>query len=108
MCNLSWTPHSNLEKDNSLKTTPVLAQRWAVWSILTKNTKDPTLRADHAKTKDYCMARFFGHGQSIFQVFETPIALSIMKSVKSQFFSNPTGPNFVDFSHILCTHLLYT
>ena len=34
MCNLSWTPHSNLEKDNSLKTTPVLAQRWAVWSIL--------------------------------------------------------------------------
>ena len=37
MCNLSWTPHSNLEKDNSLKTTPVLAQRWAVWSILTKN-----------------------------------------------------------------------
>ena len=37
MCNLSWTPHSNLEKDNSLKTTPVLAQRGAVWSILTKN-----------------------------------------------------------------------
>ena len=36
MCNLSWTPYSNLEKDNSLKTTPVLAQRWAVWSILTK------------------------------------------------------------------------
>ena len=36
MCNLSWTPHSNLEKDNSLKTTPVLAQRWAVWSLLTK------------------------------------------------------------------------
>ena len=34
MCNLSWTPHSNLEKDNSLKTTPVLAKRWAVWSIL--------------------------------------------------------------------------
>ena len=26
MCNLSWTPHSNLEKDNCLKTTPVLAQ----------------------------------------------------------------------------------
>ena len=36
MCNLSWTPHSNLEKDNSIKTTPVLAQRWAVWSILNK------------------------------------------------------------------------
>ena len=33
MCNLSWTPHSNLEKDNSLTTTPVLAQRWAFWSI---------------------------------------------------------------------------
>ena len=32
MCNL-WTPHSNLEKDNSLKTTPVLALVWAVWSI---------------------------------------------------------------------------
>ena len=28
---LSWIPHSNLEKDNSLKTTPVLAQNWAVW-----------------------------------------------------------------------------
>ena len=40
MCNLSWTPHSNLEKDNSLKTTPVLAQRWAVWSILTKKKKE--------------------------------------------------------------------
>ena len=38
MCNLSWTPHSNLEKDNSLKTTPVLAQRWTVWSILTIRT----------------------------------------------------------------------
>ena len=37
MCNLSWTPHYNLEKDkdNSLKITPVLAQRWAVWRILT-------------------------------------------------------------------------
>ena len=37
MGNLSWTPHSNLEKDNSLTTTPVLAQIWAFWSILTKN-----------------------------------------------------------------------
>ena len=37
MCNLSWTPHSSLENDNSLKITPVLAQRWAVGSILTKN-----------------------------------------------------------------------
>ena len=41
MCKLSWTPHSNLEKDNSLKTTPVLAQRWAVWSILTMNYSSP-------------------------------------------------------------------
>ena len=24
MCNLSWTPHSNLEKDNSLKNTTIL------------------------------------------------------------------------------------
>ena len=42
MGNLSWTPHnSNLEKDNShTKTTPVLAQRWAVWSILSKNYKN--------------------------------------------------------------------
>ena len=38
------------------------------------------------KTKDYCMTRFFGHGQSILQVFETPIALSMLKSVKTQFF----------------------
>ena len=54
MCNLSWTPHSNLEKDNSLKTTPVLAQRWAVWSILTKNQVGPTtevgLRVIHYKS----------------------------------------------------------
>ena len=55
---------------------------------------------DHAKTKDYCMTQFFGHGQSILQVFETPIALSMMKSVKSQFFPDPTGPDFVDFSHM--------
>ena len=33
ICNLSWTPHSILEKDNSLSPTRVLAQRWAVWSI---------------------------------------------------------------------------
>ena len=32
------------------------------------------------------MTRFFRHGQSIHQVFETPIALSMMKSVKHQFF----------------------
>ena len=32
MCNLSWTPHSSLEKDNSLNHS-VLAQRWAVLSI---------------------------------------------------------------------------
>ena len=63
--------------------------------------EDPTLRADHAKTIDYCMTRFFGHGQSILQVFETSIALSMVKSVKSPFFSNPTGPDFVDFSRIL-------
>ena len=43
MCNLSWTPHSNLEKDNSLKTTPVLAQIWAVWSILTMNNISPVI-----------------------------------------------------------------
>ena len=47
------------------------------------------------------MTRFFGHGQSILQVFETPIALSMMKSVKIKKNSNPTGPDFVDFSHIL-------
>ena len=41
MCNLSWTPYSNLEKDNSLKSTPVLAQRWAVWSILTIELRTP-------------------------------------------------------------------
>ena len=38
------------------------------------------------KTKDYCMTRFFRHGQSILQVFETSIALSMVKSVKSPFF----------------------
>ena len=54
MCNLSWTPHSNLEKDNSLKTTPVLAQRWAVWSILTKKltTKNESVhRKEQLATK---------------------------------------------------------
>ena len=44
MCNLSWTPHSNLEKDNSLKTTPVLAQRWSVWSIRTEIPGDSLLQ----------------------------------------------------------------
>ena len=38
MCNLPWTPHSSLEKDNSQTlnhslTRAVLAQGWAVWSI---------------------------------------------------------------------------
>ena len=33
MCNLSWTPHSNLEKDNSLNHSCVSPVRWAVWSI---------------------------------------------------------------------------
>ena len=33
-------------------------------------------------------------------MFETPIALSMMKSVKNQFFSNPTGPDLEDFSHM--------
>ena len=32
MCNLSWTPHSSLEKE-TLSTTPVLAKRCDVWSI---------------------------------------------------------------------------
>ena len=50
------------------------------------------MRADHAKTKYYCMTRFFGHGQSILQVFETPIALSMVKSVKSQFFQTLLVP----------------
>ena len=36
MCNLPWTPHSNLEKDNSLNHSCVSPQRCAVWSILTK------------------------------------------------------------------------
>ena len=40
---------SGSEKDNSLKTTPVLAQRWAVWSILTKNQE----------LRTYCYARTF-------------------------------------------------
>ena len=50
------------------------------------------MRADHAKTKDYCMTRFFGHGQSILQVFETSIALSMVKSVKSPFFQTLLVP----------------
>ena len=50
MCNLSWTPHSNLEKDNSLKTTPVLAQRWAVWSILTKNAHLHRTKKQHPQS----------------------------------------------------------
>ena len=33
ICNLSWNPHSNLEKDNSLNHVYMLAQRLAVWSI---------------------------------------------------------------------------
>ena len=44
------------------------------------------------KTKEYCMTRFFGHGQSILQVFETSIALSMVKNVKSQFFQTLLVP----------------
>ena len=35
MCNLFWTPHSSLEKDNVLSKLlkTVLAQKWAVWRI---------------------------------------------------------------------------
>ena len=36
MCNL-WTPHSSLEKDNSLNHSCVSPKIWAVWSIQTKN-----------------------------------------------------------------------
>ena len=38
------------------------------------------------------MTRFFGHGQSILQVFETSIALSMVKSVKSSFFQTLLVP----------------
>ena len=38
------------------------------------------------------MTRFFGHGQSILQVFETSIALSMVKSVKSPFFQTLLVP----------------
>ena len=38
------------------------------------------------------MIRFFGHGQSILQVFETSIALSMVKSVKSPFFQTVLVP----------------
>ena len=44
------------------------------------------MKADHAKTKDYCMTRFCGHGQSILHVFETPITLNMMESVKCHLF----------------------
>ena len=33
MCNLSWTTHSSLEKEQLSKPLQVLAQRWAVWSV---------------------------------------------------------------------------
>ena len=43
MCNLSWTPHSNLEKDNSLNHSCV-SPKMGVWSILSKNRwKNPIL-----------------------------------------------------------------
>ena len=38
------------------------------------------------------MTRFVGHGQSILQVFETSIALSMVKNVKSQFFQTLLVP----------------
>ena len=46
----------------------------------------PNFEGRPRETKDYCMTRFFGHGQPIIQVFETAIALSMVKSMKSQFF----------------------
>ena len=45
MCNLSWTPHSSPEKDNSLNHLgTVLALVWAVWSIHLTKTKISTGR----------------------------------------------------------------
>ena len=42
ICNLSLTPHSSLENDNYISTTPVLAHNdiWAVWSRPTYITKN--------------------------------------------------------------------
>ena len=50
------------------------------------------MRAYHAKTKDYCMTRFFGHGQSILQVFETPNTLNMVESVKCHLFLTLLDP----------------
>ena len=57
MCNLPWTPHSNLEKGNSLKTTPVLAQRWAVWSILTKKAKQLFASKRKSRRRQFSLAQ---------------------------------------------------
>ena len=51
MCNLSWTPHSSLEKDNFLNHSCVqLAQIWAVWSIHILRTKNCKVRSPWSKT----------------------------------------------------------
>ena len=63
------------------------------------------MRADHAKTKDYCMTRFFGHGQSILQVFETSIALSMVKSVKSPFFQTLLVP--ISWTLAICALFIF-
>ena len=59
MCNVSWIPHSSLEKE-TLSTIPVLAQRWAVWSIRTQNngdmeycTTDASASSSSASPKQY-------------------------------------------------------
>ena len=56
------------------------------------------MRVDHAKNKENCMTRSFGHGQPVLQVFETPITLNVVESVKC--FFNPTGSIFVSLTHI--------
>ena len=48
------------------------------------------------KTKEDCT----GHGQSTLQVFQTPIKLKVVQSVKYQFF-NPTGPEMLSEQEFL-------
>ena len=65
------------------------------------------MRADHAKTKEDCMTRFFGHEQPIIHVFETGRYIEHGEKCEMSIFFNPTGPNFVSLTHIYIYIYLY-
>ena len=94
MCSSTIISYATIGYKYSFVHEQVKKVTFILWieNVIILSPNDPTLRADHAKTKDYCMTRFFGHGQSILQVFETPITLHMVESVKCHLLSTLLDP----------------